>query len=114
LRRRIFGVAERVSARTFHLADLSQWLVPVFGCFLLVMGTLSDRYPAHETLPVGFTNMLLSDNNAVISARADHSDKNALPPMPAEWTLGARSASARASTSALDAVMVSYTNKLIQ
>ena len=116
LRQRIFGVAPRPAAAPIRFADFSQWLVPVFGCFLLVVGTLSSRYPAHGAFPLGAaTNILLSDNSAayseaVLAASADHSDKNSLPAPRLEWSF----ASKATSTSSYGAVQVSYTNKIIQ
>jgi hypothetical protein len=83
--------------------------VPVFGCFLLMTATLSNRYSPHAAFPAALTNMLLSDNNAAIAAQADHSDINSLPAGPLEWSFGRRS-----STTVFGAVSVSYTNKTIQ
>src|SRR5262245_47910711 len=97
LRQRIFGVPPRAATPPIRFADFTQWLVPVFGCFLLVVGTLSSRYPSHEAFPLAAaTNMLLSENSAayneaVIAASADHSDKNSLPVPRLEWSFGNRS-----------------------
>ncbi len=122
LQKRIFTpppvpMGPRVSPpiRAFRLSDLSQWLVPAFGCFLLVIATLSSRYPAHPTGAYLATNMLFSDNSpaygeAVISARADHSDKNSLPAPRLEWSFGSSQNSTAYDTTA----QTSYTNKIIQ
>lgn len=121
LRQRIFGQPQRVAkgskganvAQAVRLADFSQWLVPVFGCFLLMIGTLSSRYPAHEVYPLMGTNVLLTENSAAyneaVMARADHSDKNALPTATVEWTFGAPK-----TATSYSAGPVSYTNKIIQ
>ncbi len=77
-----------------------------------MIGTLSDRYPAHPTVPPGLKNMLFSENPGALTARADHSDKNSLPTTSVEWSFGRRSDNA--STGAFGGVQVSYTNKLIQ
>ena len=123
LRQRIFGVVPRtpsapapLASAPVRFADLTQWLVPVFGCFLLVIGTLSSRYPVHGAFPLGAaTNMLLSDNSAayneaILAASADHSDKNSLPAPRLEWSFGNQPG----STSSYGAVQASYTNKIIQ
>lgn len=47
LRARIFGSPAPVTVAARALADFSRWLVPAFGCFLLVVGGLSQRGPGH-------------------------------------------------------------------
>src|SRR4029079_2794904 len=92
LRERIFvqiAGAAAVSRAPFRFADFTQWLVPVFGCFLLMMGTLSSRYPAHDVSLIA-TNMLLSENSAAYAGGIEHSEKNALPAAHVEWTFGNR------------------------
>jgi len=110
LRERIFGAASRAAtapAAPFRFADITQWLVPAFGCFLLMIGTLSSRYPAHDVSLIA-TNMLLSENSAAYAGSIEHSEKNSLPAAHVEWTFGTRpSATSYNGT-------VSYTNKIIQ
>jgi hypothetical protein len=111
LRERIFGTpTDPASAPIgpFRFADLTQWLVPAFGCFLLVIGTLSSRYPSHD-VSMTATNMLLSEN-AAYAGSIDHSEKNALPAAHVEWNFGNR-ANATSYNSEMPA---SYTNKIIQ
>ena len=113
LRERIFGSAIRVAAPRIRFADFSQWLVPVFGCFLLVIGTLSSRYPAHDSYSAVPTNMLEGSpayGSTVLAARADHSDKNNVPSSHLEWSFGSQTS----TTAYSGAVQVSYTNKIIQ
>ena len=110
LRERIFGPASRAAtapSAPFRFADFTQWLVPAFGCFLLMIGTLSSRYPAHDVSVIA-TNMLLSENAAAYAGSIEHSEKNALPTAHVEWTFGNRS-----SATSYDGT-VSYTNKIIQ
>lgn len=98
---------------TFHLRDLSRWLVPAFGCFLLVMTHLSThlpgRYPAHLT--DGATPSLGTElSMATLPGAQHHSGVNSYPARSYEVSFGARS-----STAALNAatILFSYTNKLI-
>ena len=127
LRARIFRApAQMASIRTGRraadrgfFADLTYWLVPALGCFLLAAGTLSHRYPVHGpiALSAGATNLLLPDGHgayseAAIASRlsgANHSDVNALPAPRLEWSFGSS-----ASSTPPTAAAVSYTNKIIQ
>jgi hypothetical protein len=97
----------------FRFTDLTQWLVPVFGCFLLMIATLSNRYPVHD-VSLGATNMLLSENAAAYAGSIEHSEKNALPAAHVEWTFGNRPSTTSAATSYSGTVPVSYTNTIIQ
>jgi hypothetical protein len=97
----------------FRLADFTQWLVPVFGCFLLMIATLSNRYPIHD-VSMSATNMLLSENAAAYAGSIEHSEKNALPSAHVEWTFGNRPSATSAATSYSGTVPVSYTNTIIQ
>lgn len=110
LRQRIFGATSTAAAADtpFRFADITQWLVPAFGCFLLMIGTLSSRYPAHD-VSLTATNMLLSDNAAAYAGSVEHSEKNSLPAAHVEWTFGNRS-----SATSYNGTTVSYTNKIIQ
>jgi hypothetical protein len=97
----------------FHLRDLSRWLVPAFGCFLLVMTHLSThlpgRYSAHmnEDAALSMGNEL---SMATLPGAQHHSGVNSYPARSYEVSFGARS-----STAALNAasILFSYTNKLI-
>ena len=115
LRERIFGKPTRPaiphagSSAPFRFADVTQFLVPAFGCFLLMVGTLSSRYPAHDVSMIA-TNMLLSENAAAYAGSIEHSEKNALPAAHVEWSFGNRSS----ATSYNSGMPASYTNKIIQ
>lgn len=116
LHERIFGAAAAPSTprSAIGLADFSRWLVPAFGCFLLVIGTLSSRHPVHEVFPLAATNLLFPGNrtaynDVVVAARADHSDINSLPARRLEWSFGGG-----AGTATFGSMLVAYTNKLIQ
>ena len=110
---RIFG-HEPEGDLVFHLRDLSRWLVPAFGCFLLVMGSLSTHLPAHySAIDTNFALPALTDDMSVATLPGvqQHSGVNCYPAQSYEWSFGAR-----ASTAALGAgsYLFSYTNKLIQ
>lgn len=98
LREGIFGErhpnAEAVSA--FRCGEVFRWLVPVMGCFLLVIGSLSPRptpglHNAHASLQFQDsirTPASLNDSNT---------EQNSVPHTTLEWTFGARSPSSMAS-----------------
>jgi hypothetical protein len=119
LRRRLFrphNDAVAIRRARIGFADLSRWFVPAFGCFLLVVGTLSGRYPAHGAFPLGHTNVLLSDNSPgyndlVLASHSDHSDINSLP---ARIRLAASNGVSAGLSEQLTPFPSSYTNKLIQ
>jgi hypothetical protein len=116
VRTRIFGAASALEPAAagprIRLADFTRWVVPAFGCFLLVVGTLSSRYPAQRGLQLSATNFLGAENGfteMVIASGTEHCDKNSLPAGRLEWSFGGRS-----NTGHLGAVPVSYTNTIIQ
>jgi hypothetical protein len=51
LRARIFGATAGGSGAAQALSDFSRWLVPAAGCFLLAVGTLSQRMPGPLSTP---------------------------------------------------------------
>jgi hypothetical protein len=113
LRRRIFGQAhealEPISRETAgaggisfgHFADLSRWLVPVLGCFLLVLASFSTHSSLHEPMYFAGTNLMFP---------ADHSDINSVPARHLESNFAA----APKLLTSPGALLISYTNKLIQ
>jgi hypothetical protein len=111
--RRIFG-AEREDEVAFGLRDFSRWLVPAFGCFLLVLANLSTHLPGRFALQLADTNVpSFSDqmSMATLPGAQQHSEVNSYPAREYEWSFAARH-----STAAMTAgsILVSYTNKLIQ
>lgn len=46
LRARIFGAPSAGPAAVRAFSDFSRWLVPAAGCFLLAVGSLSQRLPS--------------------------------------------------------------------
>ena len=112
---RIFGRAPE-SDIAFHLRDLSRWLVPAFGCFLLVIGSLSTHLPARYSLrsEKDFILPPLSEESsmAMLPGAKNHSGVNCYPAKRFELNFGTRVSTA-AATSATS-LLISYTNKLIQ
>ena len=108
----MFG-REQETDLAFHLRDLSRWLVPAFGCFLLVMAHLSAHLPGRYSMqmPEGATQILGDQfSMAKIPGAQQHSGVNSYPARSYEVSFGARP-----STAALNAasILFSYTNKLI-
>jgi len=98
------------------LADVSRWLVPTFACFLLVVASLSSHLPHRTAASFAMTNLLLPAGNhdtpravAQSSGHSGHSGVNAVPAKRLEWSFGARGTAGSAG-----ALLISYTNKLIQ
>ncbi|HEV8542476.1 MAG TPA: hypothetical protein VGR78_08790 [Verrucomicrobiae bacterium] len=114
LHRRIFGEAhedfetisrDAAGAGVISLgrfADLSRWLVPVLGCFLLVLASFSNHSALHEPMYFAGTNLMFP---------ADHSDINSVPARHLESNFAVPKLLASPGASAL---LSSYTNKLIQ
>lgn len=102
LKERIFSPRELVPAEpalTFSLADVTRWLVPVMGCFLVALASLGTR-----TAPQAFvrsTNDLLPQSGksayaAYVGANLFHSEMNSVPVTRVERNFGpARESSAR-------------------
>ena len=110
--RRIFG-RDLEAEVTFGLRDLSRWLVPAFGCFLLVVSNLSTHLQGRSSQN-GSTNFLpLSDQSAlsVLPGAQQHSGVNSFPAREYAFSFAARP-----STAAMTAgsILISYTNSLIQ
>src|SRR5688500_4906881 len=111
---RVFG--HEPEGVAFHLRDLSRWLVPAFGCFLLVMGSLSTHLPSRYSLHLGDTNYVLPPLSeemsvATLPGAQQHSGVNSFPAKSYEWILATR-----ASTDVVGAgsMPISHTNKVIQ
>jgi hypothetical protein len=83
------------------LGDFSRWLVPAFGCFALVVGSLSDRFP--NLPPAG-----AADVDVVMAQAVRLSEKNALPVTRMERSLTSSLAQPASHN------LISYTNKLMQ
>jgi len=116
LRRRIFadpeGAIDASSCESLgagaivsfgRFADFSRWLVPVLGCFLLVLASFSNHSALHERIYFAGTNLVCP---------ADHSDVNNVPARRLESNFAA--APKILATPGLGAFLISYTNKLIQ
>lgn len=111
---RIFGrLPEKDIA--FHFRDLSRWVVPAFGCFLLVLASLSSHLPARYSLhsESDFVLPPLSQESsaAILPGAKSHSGVNCYPAKSYELTF-ARASTATAT--AASSLPFSYTNKLIQ
>ena len=108
---RIFSHAQE-SDMAFHLRDLSRWLVPVFGCFLLVMGSFSNHLMLRGENE--FVLPPLSEERAVsiLPGVKSHSGVNCYPAKSYEMAFGTRVSNGAASSAT--SLLISYTNKLIQ
>jgi hypothetical protein len=111
--RRIFG-AEREGEVDFGLRDFSRWLVPAFGCFLLLVANLSTHLPGRNSLQLAATNLPSFSEHvsmATLPGAEQHSEVNSYPAREYEWSFAARHSTA---AMAAGSILVSYTNKLIQ
>jgi len=88
VRESLFGERAMRSESTteFRLGEFWRWLVPVMGCFLLVIVSLSPR-PNHA----------INNSQAKLAFNDPNTEQNALPHTTFEWTFGARSSSSMAS-----------------
>lgn len=111
--RRIFG-RDLEAEVTFGFRDLSRWLVPAFGCFLLVVSNLSTHLQGRYSLQNSSTSFpQLSDQSALstLPGAQQHSGVNSFPAREYAFSFAARP-----STAAMTAgsILISYTNSLIQ
>lgn len=113
---RIFGVkTPPATALAFDLRELTRWFVPAFGCFLLVLATLSDHMgnpslhrAAHLLLPP----LGSEGGTTALPDAIGHSGINTVPATKFERSFEARPATNPIGT--VSAFLISYTNKLIQ
>ena len=114
LHARIFGQAAE-SDLVFHLRDLSRWVVPAFGCFLLVLGSLSNHLPGRFPFNLDrerFELPPLSEESAVaLLPGVNHSGVNCYPARSMEFNFAPRGATV---ITAASSALISYTNKLMQ
>jgi hypothetical protein len=115
LRARIFGTeTPQAAAISFDLRELTRWIVPAFGCFLLVMASLSERLHPRYGLDLAETNFVLpaltEESTGMVppSSAAKHSAMNSIPAKTLEWSFRPRAATS------VGTILLSYTNKLIQ
>lgn len=110
--RHIFGnnPAGEVS---FGFRDLSRWLVPAFGCFLLVVSNLTTHLQGRYSLQMSATNLPALSNIALstIPGAQRHSGVNSFPAR--EYAINFAARPSTAATSA-GSILISYTNGLIQ
>lgn len=105
---------DRESDMAFHLRDLSRWIIPAFGCFLLVMGSLSNHLPAHfEDKHFVLPPLTEEMSVAILPGVKNHSGVNCYPAKSYEWSVANRSFAAPAAFSP-GSLLISLTNKLIQ
>jgi hypothetical protein len=104
LRAQIFAEPAVSAARA--LSEFSRWLVPSFGCFLLAVGSLSQRLPGNGHI-MAQSLLTIGTQTAAAEAR-QHSEINAIPAKRMEYSIHA------ALTQSLTSpILTSYTNKLI-
>jgi hypothetical protein len=115
LRTRIFATdAHPAVALGFDVRELTRWIVPVFGCFLLVMASLSSHLHPRYGIALAETNFVLppltDDSPGIMPAsRTEHSMMNSIPAKTLEWSFGPRNAATSVGT-----ILIAYTNKLIR
>ena len=119
LRAKIFAAESAEStaggAVAFSLGDVTRWIVPAFGCFLLAVGGLSShvhtRYGAQLAAETATVFPLLSEASGgqLPPESTKHSVMNSIPARRLEWIYGPRTAATSAST-----LLISYTNKLMR
>ena len=115
LRARIFATEQSVGAIAFDLRELTRWLVPAFGCFLLVLGSLSHHWNPRYAVDLASTNLVLpsldEEHPSVLPPPSahKHSGVNGVPAKTLEWNYRPHSA-----VTSMGTILISYTNKLIQ
>ena len=117
LRARIFASEPQVTADgavAFSLGEITRWIVPALGCFLLVMASLSSHIHPRYALHLADTNFALpslTDEHAgqLPPESTKHSVMNNIPARTLEWNYRPISAATSMGT-----ILISYTNKLIQ
>ena len=115
LRARIFGVEPQPAAAIrFDLGELTRWIVPALGCFLLVMASLSSHLHPRYGLELAATNFVLPSlteegPTQLPPSSTKHSVMNSIPAKTLEWNFGPATAATSMGT-----ILISYTNKLIR
>lgn len=114
LRARIFSKppAPAIEAVAETVRSFSRWLVPAFGCFLLVAGGLAQRPDDHIIFADGAELLGVhngGNSRVMLAETRQHCEKNAIPAKLLEYHLGAREL-----TQPVSAPLTSYTNQLIQ
>jgi hypothetical protein len=114
LRARIFDARPQAggaaAAIAFDFRELTRFIVPAFGCFLLVMASLSDHWHTRYAVDIESANLLataLADEAPLPPSTTKHSMMNSIPAL--EWNLGPRTAATSIGT-----IFVAYTNKLMR
>ena len=115
LRARIFASdSQPAAAIGFDLRELTRWIVPAVGCFLLVMASLSTHLHPRYGIALAETNFVLPSLNeeragVIPPSRTQHSMMNSIPAKTLEWNFGPKSAA-----TSVGSILISYTNKLIR
>src|SRR4051812_30742800 len=97
LKSRIFGrEGVESAARSFHLGEATRWLVPAFGCFLLVMSSLSTKLQESSTAQFAGANLMMASSTneraaeMFYSKSQEHSEKNSIPCTKVEYGFATR------------------------
>ncbi len=115
LRARIFATQPSVpSTIAFDLRDLTRWIVPAVGCFMLAMGSLSDRWHVRTSMDADSAQFVLPSLHEESAGQfppssTEHSVMNNIPTKTLEWSIGPRTA-----TTSMGTILIAYTNKLIR
>jgi hypothetical protein len=117
LRARIFAAEPHAEgAIAFDLRDLTRWIVPALGCFLLVMANVSNHLQPRSSLELAGSKLVLpgfsSESGTMpLPDSTGHSGINAFP-AKLEWQVATRPATA--AVESVGSFLISYTNRLIQ
>ena len=115
LQRRIFSQEEsRPNSNELTIREITRWCVPAFGCFLLVMSSLTTRLQEPALDQLAATNLMMTtgdmESSSIYYARnQEHSEKNSIPRTRVEYNI-----SKRIPTLGIGSFLISYTNSLIQ
>jgi hypothetical protein len=108
LRARVFGRGALIRSAALALSEFSRWVVPAFGCFVLVVGGLS-RGPARVALEGEASSWSAGRERIMLAEARQHSEINAVPVTRMEQRIGMALFQEPSGAS-----LISYTNKLIQ
>jgi hypothetical protein len=105
----LFGRPARAQAAVSLFSDFSRWLVPAFGCFLLVVAGLSQRMPDAGRFAEGdFFGPSNGNERLMLAESRQHSEINAIPVKHLQYSFGSN------LSQPVPSVPAAFTNHLIQ
>jgi hypothetical protein len=109
LRARLFGQPARAQAAVHTIGAFSRWLVPAFGCFLLVAGGISQRSPdARRVTDIDFLAQSGGNDRIMLAEARQHSEINAVPVKHMQYSFGSN------LSQPVHSAPAGHTNHLIQ